>query len=187
MILKNVIQDDPLILALAIGEVRKPWHDISSNKLGIPIGAIIHILINGSPYWIDIGTSSSHIYIELRLFTPVWHVVGQSNSFSYGFRYEHGPSYICIHFLAVCIVEYHIDLVSEQPQIRLEQTMIKIDGNLELDIIFSPVEDADFKVRLLIRPIVIIRVKVERKIDDLVFLVKNDDGEVLIVKEVPWQ
>lgn len=65
--------------------------------------------------------------------------------------------------------------------------MIKVDGNLELDIIFSPVEDADFKVRFLIRHLVIIRVEVERKIDDLVFLIKDYDGEVLIVEEVPWQ
>jgi len=85
MILKNVIQDDPVILALAVREIRKPRHDISSNKLGIPIGAIIYILINWSPYWIYIGTSSSHIYIEFRLFTPVWHVIGQSDSFCNGF------------------------------------------------------------------------------------------------------
>jgi hypothetical protein len=65
--------------------------------------------------------------------------------------------------------------------------MIKVDGNLELDIKFSPVEDADFKVCLLIRPIVIIRVKVERKIDDFIFLIKDYDGEMLIVKEVSWQ
>lgn len=65
--------------------------------------------------------------------------------------------------------------------------MIKVDGNLKLDIEFSPVEDADLKVCLLIRPIVIIRVKVERKIDDLVFLIEDDDSEVLIVEEVPWQ
>jgi hypothetical protein len=65
--------------------------------------------------------------------------------------------------------------------------MIKVDGNLELDIIFSPVEDADFKVHFLIRHLVIIRVEVERKIDDLVFLIKDYDGEVLIVKEVSWQ
>jgi hypothetical protein len=85
MILKNVIQDYPLILPLAIREVRKPWHDISSNKLGIPIGAIIHIFIDRAPYWIDIRTSSSHINIEIRLFTPIWHVVGQSYTFRYRF------------------------------------------------------------------------------------------------------
>ena len=65
--------------------------------------------------------------------------------------------------------------------------MIKVDGNLELDIILSPVEDADLQVRLLIGPIIIIRVKVEWKINDLVFIIKDDDGEVLIVEEVSWQ
>jgi hypothetical protein len=75
MILEDIKENDPLVLALTVGEEGNPGHDISSDELSFPIGTIEYVFVLGSADWVHSITTCGHIKIELRLFTPIWHII----------------------------------------------------------------------------------------------------------------